>query len=255
MDKLRTRRINRANWEEWEPFVLHYMRRAFPRKLWWTKKNFEWMFDEGRYIARVATVHGKFAGFIFGIAQDEPEKALGKIPEGQKVMHAYYLFLAPEFRSQGLGTHMLAEFIAYAKRNPGRLNMASSGNGTSIHLSAELFKSMTGTFMTHIAYKGSAPVVTDLIGGQVDVMFDNIPNVIQHVRAGRMKALAVSGAKRVASAALEQKYGIRRRYIMYTGGVDHRKNIEGLIEAYALLPAALQFLKQLECFLLGPLRS
>lgn len=92
------------------------------------------------------------------------------------------------------------DLIKLAKARPGRINYGSSGAGTSVHLSMELFKSMTGTFMTHIAYKGSAPVVTDLIGGQVDVMFDNIPNVIQHVRAGRMKALAVSGAKRAASA-------------------------------------------------------
>ncbi len=88
------------------------------------------------------------------------------------------------------------ELIAAAKARPGRVNYGSSGNGTSVHLSMELFKSMTKTFMTHIPYKGSAPVVTDLIAGQVDVMFDNVPNVIQHVKAGRMKALAVSGPKR-----------------------------------------------------------
>jgi tripartite-type tricarboxylate transporter receptor subunit TctC len=92
------------------------------------------------------------------------------------------------------------DLIKLAKAKPGSINYGSSGAGTSVHLSMELFKSMTGTQMTHIAYKGSAPVVTDLIGGQVDVMFDNIPNVIQHVRGGRMKALAVSGAKRAASA-------------------------------------------------------
>ncbi len=92
------------------------------------------------------------------------------------------------------------ELIKYAKERPGRINYGSSGSGTSPHLSMELFKAMTGTFMTHIAYKGSAPVVTDLIGGQVDVMFDNVPNVIQHVKAGRMKALAASGSKRSALA-------------------------------------------------------
>jgi len=88
------------------------------------------------------------------------------------------------------------DLIKLAKAKPGSINYGSSGAGTSVHLSMELFKTMTGTSMTHIAYKGSAPVVTDLLGGQVDVMFDNIPNVIQHVKAGRMKALAVSGAKR-----------------------------------------------------------
>ena len=88
------------------------------------------------------------------------------------------------------------ELIKLAKEKPGRINYGSSGAGTSVHLCMELFKSMTGTFMTHIPYKGSAPVVADLIGGQVDVMFDNLPNVIQHVKAGRMKPLAVSGPKR-----------------------------------------------------------
>ena len=92
------------------------------------------------------------------------------------------------------------ELIAYAKEKPGRINYGSSGNGTSVHLSMELFKSMTQTFMVHIPYKGSAPVVTDLMAGQVDVMFDNLPNVIQHVRAGKMKALGVTTARRSALA-------------------------------------------------------
>jgi len=92
------------------------------------------------------------------------------------------------------------ELIDYARRNPGRINYGSSGNGTSVHLSMELFKSMTRTYMLHIPYRGSAPVVTDLLAGQVDVMFDNVPNVIGHVRAGKMKALAVSTAQRSALA-------------------------------------------------------
>jgi tripartite-type tricarboxylate transporter receptor subunit TctC len=76
------------------------------------------------------------------------------------------------------------------------VNYGSSGAGTSVHLCMELFKTMSKTYMTHIPYKGSAPVVADLIAGQVDVMFDNLPNVITHVKSGRMKALAVSGPKR-----------------------------------------------------------
>jgi len=88
------------------------------------------------------------------------------------------------------------DLIAYAKANPGKVNYGSSGNGTSVHLAMELFKSMTGTYMLHIPYRGSAPVVTDLIAGQVDVMFDNTPNVIGHVRAGKMRALAVTTAQR-----------------------------------------------------------
>jgi tripartite-type tricarboxylate transporter receptor subunit TctC len=92
------------------------------------------------------------------------------------------------------------ELVEYARRNPGKVNYGSSGNGTSVHLAMELFKSMTKTYMLHIPYKGSAPVVTDLIAGQVDVMFDNMPNVIGHVRAGKMKALAVTTAQRSPQA-------------------------------------------------------
>jgi tripartite-type tricarboxylate transporter receptor subunit TctC len=90
--------------------------------------------------------------------------------------------------------------LAYAKANPGKLNYASTGNGTSNHLSFELFKSMTGTAVTHIPYKGSAPAVTDLIAGQVQVMFDNTPNVLLHVRAGKLKAIAVSSKARTSLA-------------------------------------------------------
>ena len=90
--------------------------------------------------------------------------------------------------------------IAYAKANPGKLNYASTGNGTSNHLSFELFKTMTSTRITHVPYKGSAPAVTDLIAGQVDVMFDNTPNVLPHVRAAKLKALAVSTRTRTPLA-------------------------------------------------------
>ena len=92
------------------------------------------------------------------------------------------------------------ELIAYARANPGKLNYASTGNGTSNHLSFELFKAMTQTSVTHVPYKGSAPAVTDLIAGQVQVMFDNTPNVLPHVRAGKLKALAVSSKARTALA-------------------------------------------------------
>jgi tripartite-type tricarboxylate transporter receptor subunit TctC len=88
------------------------------------------------------------------------------------------------------------ELIKLAREKPGRVNYGSSGSGTSVHLCMELFKTMSNTQMTHIPYKGSAPVVADLIAGQVDIMFDNLPNVIQQVKAGRMKALAISGSKR-----------------------------------------------------------
>lgn len=86
----------------------------------------------------------------------------------------------------------VAEFIQYAKANPGELNMASSGNGTSIHLTGELFKTVTGTYMVHFPYRGSAPAVTDLIAGNMNVMFDNLPSALPHIRSGRLKALAVT---------------------------------------------------------------
>jgi len=91
-------------------------------------------------------------------------------------------------------------FIKYVKAHPGRLNMASSGNGTSIHLAGELFKSQTKTFMVHIPYRGSAPAITDLLGGQADLMFDNLPSAMPYIKAGRLKALGVTSAK--ASPAL-----------------------------------------------------
>jgi tripartite-type tricarboxylate transporter receptor subunit TctC len=92
------------------------------------------------------------------------------------------------------------ELIAYAKANPGKLNFASSGNGTSIHLSGELFKTTAGVEMTHVPYKGSAPAVTDLLGGQVQLMFDNMPSALPHVKAGKLKALGVTTAKRFPAA-------------------------------------------------------
>jgi tripartite-type tricarboxylate transporter receptor subunit TctC len=88
------------------------------------------------------------------------------------------------------------DLIAQAKSKPGKLNYATAGNGSSNHLSMEMFMSMAGVDIVHVPYKGSAPAVTDLIGGQVDVMFDNVPNVLQHVRAGKLRALAVSSRER-----------------------------------------------------------
>ncbi|MGV3572388.1 MAG: tripartite tricarboxylate transporter substrate binding protein [Ramlibacter sp.] len=88
------------------------------------------------------------------------------------------------------------ELIAYAKANPGKVNFGSSGSGSSIHLSGELFNALAKVDMIHIPYKGSAPAVTDLVGGQIDLMFDNMPSAIQHVRSGRLRPLAVTTAKR-----------------------------------------------------------
>jgi tripartite-type tricarboxylate transporter receptor subunit TctC len=88
------------------------------------------------------------------------------------------------------------EFIAYAKANPGKLNMASSGNGSTIHVSGELFKMMTGISMVHVPYRGGAPALTDMISGQVQVMFDNVPTSIEFIKAGKLRPLAVTTARR-----------------------------------------------------------
>jgi len=88
------------------------------------------------------------------------------------------------------------ELIAYAKANPGKVNFGSSGNGSSIHLSGELFKSLAKVDMVHVPYKGSAPAVTDLLGNQIAIMFDNLPSSIQYVRAGKLRPIAVTTAKR-----------------------------------------------------------
>jgi tripartite-type tricarboxylate transporter receptor subunit TctC len=88
------------------------------------------------------------------------------------------------------------EFIAYAKANPGKINMASSGNGSTIHMSGELFKMMTGIDMVHVPYRGGAPALTDMLGGQVQVMFDNVPTSLEHIRSGNLRPLAVTTATR-----------------------------------------------------------
>jgi tripartite-type tricarboxylate transporter receptor subunit TctC len=95
-----------------------------------------------------------------------------------------------------LPVNSVKELLAHAKANPGKLNFASTGSGSSNHLSMELMLNMTGTKMTHIPYKGSAPAVTAIIAGEADVLYDNLPNVIQHIKAGNMRALAVTGTTR-----------------------------------------------------------
>jgi tripartite-type tricarboxylate transporter receptor subunit TctC len=95
-----------------------------------------------------------------------------------------------------LPVNNVKDLIALARSQPGKLTYASAGNGTSNHVSGEYFKMLTGTDILHIPYKGSAPAVTDLIGGQINMLFDNVPNVIQHVKAGKLKPLAVTSTKR-----------------------------------------------------------
>jgi len=91
----------------------------------------------------------------------------------------------------------LPELIAYAKANPGKINFASAGNGSVAHVTAELFKMMAGVNMQHVPYRGAAPALTDLLGGQVHLMFDNMPSSIEHIKAGRLRPLAVTATARL----------------------------------------------------------
>ena len=102
-------------------------------------------------------------------------------------------------KAAAAGITDVQSLIAYARANPGKLNMASSGNGTSIHLSGELFKSMTGTYMVHFPYRGSGPALLDLIGGTMDLMFDNLPSALPQIKAGKLTALAVTSGERSAA--------------------------------------------------------
>ncbi len=105
-------------------------------------------------------------------------------------------------KAEAMGIKGVPDLIRVAKASPGKLNMASSGNGTSIHLAGELFKTMTGTYMVHFPYRGSGPALLDLMGGNMDLMFDNLPSAMPHIKAGKIKALAVTSAER--SAALPE---------------------------------------------------
>jgi tripartite-type tricarboxylate transporter receptor subunit TctC len=98
-----------------------------------------------------------------------------------------------------LKANTLAELVAFAKANPGKLNYASSGNGSIQHIAGELFKQLTGTFITHIPYRGAGPAVQDLIGGQVDLFMTTPASVVQHIKSGKLKALAVSSNTRLAA--------------------------------------------------------
>jgi tripartite-type tricarboxylate transporter receptor subunit TctC len=99
--------------------------------------------------------------------------------------------------SMNVPANSLGELIAYAKANPGKVNYASSGNGSIQHIAGELFKQLTGTFITHIPYRGSGPAVTDLLGGQVELHITTPASVVNHIKAGKLKALAVTSAERL----------------------------------------------------------
>ena len=130
-------------------------------------------------------------------------------------------------KAQAAGIKNVADLIRYARANPGKLNMASSGNGTSIHLSGELFKSMTGTFLLHFPYRGSGPALLDLIGGTMDLMFDNLPSALPQIKAGKLIALAVTSAaakRRVAGRADDRRsrpgQGLRGELMVRAAGTD-----------------------------------
>ena len=122
-----------------------------------------------------------YANLKFNVVRDiAPVAAFNRVPNVMTV-------------NNNVPAKTVAEFIAYVKANPGKVNLASSGNGTSVHLSGEMFMAMSGAKMQHVPYRGAAPAITDLLGGQVQVIFDNMPSILQHVRAGSVRALAVTG--------------------------------------------------------------
>ena len=131
-----------------------------------------------------ATLYEKLNfNFIRDIA---PVASVARVPQVMEVTPSFPAKTVPEFN-------------AYAKANPGKISFASAGNGSVAHVTGELFKMMTGVNMVHVPYRGAALALTDLIGGQVDVMFDNMPSSIEHIRAGRLRPLAVTTTTRLES--------------------------------------------------------
>lgn len=125
-----------------------------------------------------------YKNLSFNVIRDiEPVAGLARSPNVMEV--------PPSFPAK-----TVKEFIDYCKANPNKVNMASSGSGTSVHLSGELFKSMTGCQMLHVPYKGAGPALIDLMAGQVHVLFDNLPSSIGHIKGGKLRALAVTSAQR-----------------------------------------------------------
>ena len=122
----------------------------------------------------------------------DPEKDLTLV---SNVTHVFNMLAV----NNDLPVRTVAELIAYAKKNPGKLTNGSSGNGTTGHLGGELFKNMAGVEIVHVPYKGSAQAINDLIAGQIQVMFDNVPSIGPHVKAGRVRGIGVSSPKRAAS--------------------------------------------------------
>lgn len=135
-----------------------------------------------------SSLHG-ISPFLYSRLPYDPNKDLAPVIVLASL--ANVLVVNPEVKANSV-----SELVALIRAQPGKLTYASSGNGSTIHLSGEMFKHMLGLEITHVPYKGSGPAVTDLIGGQVQMMFDNIPSAIPHVRAGKLRALATTGPKR-----------------------------------------------------------
>jgi len=138
-----------------------------------------------------SSLHG-ITPFLYSKLNYDPNKDL--VPVIVFASFANVLVLNPDVKA-----NTVPELIALAKAQPGRMTCASSGSGSTIHMSCEMFKHMLGLDITHVPYKGSGPAITDLMGGQVNMMFDNIPSAISHVRGGKLRALATTGAKRAAA--------------------------------------------------------
>ena len=127
-----------------------------------------------------------YANLKFNVVRDiAPVAAFNRVPNVMTV-------------NKDVPAKTVAEFIAYVKADPAKVNLASSGNGTSVHLSGEMFMMMSGVKMQHVPYRGAAPAITDMLGGQVQVIFDNMPSILQHIRAGSLRALAVTSTTRSA---------------------------------------------------------
>ena len=142
-------------------------------------------------VVSASSLHG-ITPFLYTKLNYDPNKDLA--PVIVLASFANVLVVHPEVKANSV-----KELTALAKAQPGKLTCASSGSGSTIHMSCEMYKNMLGLDITHIPYKGSGPAMIDLVGGQVNLMFDNIPSAISHVRSGKLRALATTGAKRAVS--------------------------------------------------------
>ena len=142
-------------------------------------------------VMSASSLHG-ITPFLYTKLNYDPNKDL--VPVIVLASFANVLVVNPEVKANSV-----KELTALAKAQPGKLTCASSGSGSTIHMSCEMYKHMLGLDITHVPYKGSGPAVTDLMGGQVNLMFDNIPSAITHIRSGKLRALATTGPRRAVS--------------------------------------------------------